>query len=100
MKPLRKFFMEDDLEQNRFSAKYTLGESGGRVRTVSELLLQSGLDMQNIQEIFLNTKLCDSPNWGRDDLRQIISAMHPGSNKDNVLITTGTSEALFLLFRF
>lgn len=100
MKPLRKFFMEDPLEQNRFLAKYNLGESGGRVRTISELLLQSGLTKESIFEIFLQTKLCDSPNWGRQDLRKLVADMHPGASIDNVLITTGTSEALFLLFRF
>jgi aspartate/methionine/tyrosine aminotransferase len=44
--------------------------------------------------------LNDSPNWGRDDLRKIISDMHEETSIHNVLITTGTSEALFLLFRY
>ena len=35
---LRSFFMEDYLEGSRFTARYNLGESGARPRTVGELL--------------------------------------------------------------
>ena len=99
MKPLRTFFMEDWLESFRFTAKYNLGESGGRARIVKELITLSNLQMNDALQIFMETKLSDSPNRGRADLRQIIANFHPGAEKENVLITTGTSEALFLLFR-
>lgn len=99
MKTLRTFFMEDWLESYRFHSKYNLGESGGRPRTVHELLTMSGLTKEEAAEAFLQIKLCDSPNRGRDDLRCLIAEFHPGAALDNVLITTGTSEALFLLFR-
>ncbi|APJ03603.1 pyridoxal phosphate-dependent aminotransferase [Silvanigrella aquatica] len=99
MKALRTFFMEDWLESFRFQAKFNLGESGGRPKVVQELLSLSGVSKQNSTDTFLQMKLCDSPNRGRDDLRQLVANMHPGANIDNVLITTGTSEALFLLFR-
>ncbi len=100
MKNLRTFFMEDPLENNRFKAKFNLGESGGRPRTVQELLTLSDLSEEKIVQEFLKISLCDSPNWGRPDLREIVSRMHAGSKVENVLITTGTSEALFLLFRY
>lgn len=99
MKLLRSFFMEDYLEGSRFSARYNLGESGARPRTVGELLTGSGVDPQRAMDTFLSTPLSDSPNWGRADLRELVAAMHPGATRDNVLITTGTSEALLLLFR-
>ena len=99
MKPLRKFFIEDSLEQNRFHCPYNLGESGGPARTVAQLMTLSELPLETVSQNFLNIKLCDSPNWGRDDLREIVASLHPGATKDNVLITTGTSEALLLLFR-
>ncbi len=98
MKELRDFFMEDWLEQNRFSAKYNLGESGGRAKSISEILLQSGLAKSAAQKEFLDIVLHDSPNWGRTDLRECVSLFHSHSTLSNVLITTGTSEALFLLF--
>lgn len=100
MKPLRNFFMEDYLENFRFQSEFNLGESGGWPRTTQELLLSSGLQQEKACDIFLNTKLFDSPNRGRADLRELVSKMHPGSTEDNILITTGTSEALFLLFRY
>ncbi|NTX36083.1 pyridoxal phosphate-dependent aminotransferase [Myxococcus sp. CA051A] len=99
MEPLRSFFMEDYLEGSRFTARYNLGESGGRPVTVGELLTGSGVSAAQASEVFLSTLLRDSPNWGRADLRDLVAAMHPGATRDNVLITTGTSEALLLLFR-
>ena len=99
MKVFRTFLMEDDLENHRLTASFNLGESGGRTRTVRDLLSGSGVDSKEACEIFLETKLCDSPNWGRTDLRECVAKLHPGATKENVLITTGTSEALFLLFK-
>jgi N-succinyldiaminopimelate aminotransferase len=99
MELLRSFFMEDYLEGSRFTARYNLGESGARPRTVRELLEGSGVGTQQAMDTFLSTLLRDSPNWGRADLRDLVAAMHPGATRDNVLITTGTSEALLLLFR-
>ncbi|QRK08664.1 pyridoxal phosphate-dependent aminotransferase [Archangium violaceum] len=99
MELLRSFFMEDYLEGSRFTARYNLGESGARPRTVGELLTGSGVSPQRALDTFLSTLLRDSPNWGRADLRDLVAAMHPGATRDNVLITTGTSEALLLLFR-
>jgi N-succinyldiaminopimelate aminotransferase len=99
MELLRSFFMEDYLEGSRFTARYNLGESGGRPTTVGELLTGSGVSVEQASATFLSTLLRDSPNWGRADLRDLVAAMHPGASRDNVLITTGTSEALLLLFR-
>ncbi|MFP2911688.1 aminotransferase class I/II-fold pyridoxal phosphate-dependent enzyme [Pyxidicoccus sp. 3LFB2] len=99
MDPLRTFFMEDYLEGSRFTARYNLGESGHRPVTVGELLGGSGVSPSRAADVFLSTPLHDSPNWGRADLRDSVAAMHPGATRDNVLITTGTSEALLLLFR-
>ena len=99
MKTLNTFYMEDWLERNRFEALYNLGESGGKAQNVSELLLNSNLSETQATDIFLKTKLHDSPNWGREDLRDLVAKFHSGAEIENVLITTGTSEALFLLFR-
>lgn len=90
--------MEEWLETNRFRTQYNLGESGGRARTVHEILTQSHLTENEIAEKFLHIKLHDSPNWGRMDLRECVASFHPGARPENVLITTGTSEALLLLF--
>ena len=99
MKSLPLFKMEQWLEEHRFSAHFNMGESGARPRTVGELLRLSGVKDEHSAQLFLNMPLHDSPNWGRSDLRQLIAQMHPGADIDNILITTGTSEALFLLMR-
>lgn len=99
MKPLRRFFMEDYLENFRFDSAFNLGESGGRPQTAKNLLNLSGVPEELAAQTFLNTLLCDSPNRGRQDLRELVAHMHPGCTPANVLITTGTSEALFLLLR-
>lgn len=99
MKALRAFFMEDWLEAHRSTARFNFGESGARPRTLEELCVGSGHRPEEISSHLLKTSLSDSPNWGRRDLRELVARMHPGANVENVLITTGTSEALFLLFR-
>ena len=95
----REFLMEDHLESFRFK-KYNLGESGASARSTYELLSGSGLSSNEINTQFSSIVLRDSPNWGRDDLRECVAKIHPGASIENVLITTGTSEALFLLFRY
>ncbi|MBX9704262.1 MAG: hypothetical protein K2X39_08930, partial [Silvanigrellaceae bacterium] len=100
MDDLHPFYMEDYLESNRFHARYNLGESGNTALTVQEILTGSLLSPEEISQGFTRLLLRDSPNWGRDDLRDLIAHFHPGAHRENVLLTTGTSEALFLLFRY
>ncbi|WGL59650.1 pyridoxal phosphate-dependent aminotransferase [Pigmentibacter sp. JX0631] len=100
MKALRPFFMEDWLESFRNKAVFNMGESGGRPRTVKELLEESGYSENSSFTEIMNLPLFDSPNRGREDLRKLVADMHSSTSTENVLITTGTSEALFLLFRY
>jgi aspartate/methionine/tyrosine aminotransferase len=50
--------------------------------------------LDKIKEI----SLADSPNNGREDLRIEIAALYDNISHDQILITTGTSEAIFILF--
>jgi N-succinyldiaminopimelate aminotransferase len=95
---VRAFFMEEYLERIRLE-RFNMGESGARSLTTEELLVGVGLSREQIAREFLAMELRNSPNWGRDDLRDSVAALHPGARRENVLITTGTSEALLLLFR-
>lgn len=95
---VRVHFMEEYLEEIRLE-RFNLGESGARSVTVEELLCGVGLSRDDVAREFLGMSLRNSQNWGRDDLRDAVAAMHPGAERGNVLITTGTSEALLLLFR-
>lgn len=95
---LRTFFMEEHLEAIRLE-RFNLSASGARSLTVSELVGGVGLTDDAIARNVLDMSLRDSPNWGRDDLRDAIAALHPGATRKEVLVCTGTSEALLLLFR-
>ena len=92
----REFFIEDRLEKYRNTSLCNLGESGIRNFVLKDLLIS--LDC-SIEEL-LNIDLKDSPNMGRWDLREEISGLYSGISPENILITTGTSEALFLLFSY
>jgi aspartate/methionine/tyrosine aminotransferase len=91
--------MEDWLETWRHKATFNLGESGHAPICTRELLKRCGLSNEEAADLLLDLPLYDSPNWGRADLREHIAALHPGAQLQNVLVTTGTSEALFLLLR-
>jgi aspartate/methionine/tyrosine aminotransferase len=90
----RDFFIEDRLEKYRLSASCNLGESGLRNFTVYTLLEKLGLK----ENCFNNISLADSPNNGREDLRKEIASLYENISPEQVLITTGTSEALYILF--
>lgn len=92
--------MEELLENNRFSARFNAGESGHRPQTLRDLIhgLQPSFNY-NLSESLLQTSLSDPPNMGTEELRREVASLHPGATQEHVLITTGTSEAFFLLMR-
>ncbi len=90
----RDFFIEDRLEKYRLSASCNLGESGLRNFTVKELFSKLEIQFETIKCL----SLADSPNRGREDLRVEIANLYKNISLEQVLITTGTSEALYILF--
>jgi N-succinyldiaminopimelate aminotransferase len=94
---LAPFHIEEALETGRFSARFNALESGAAPLTLGELLSHVGVDHQLATRELLGLSLADSPNHGRFDLRQHIARLHPGAKAENVLVTTGTSEALLLV---
>lgn len=93
MRP-RKFLMEEWLMENRFQVRYNLAESGVSDMTLQELVTLCGIDMADLAAI----KLEDQDTRGTFALRSEISKLYPGRGPEDVLVTTGTSEALFILF--
>ncbi|WP_109019149.1 pyridoxal phosphate-dependent aminotransferase [Leptospira kobayashii] len=90
----REFFIEERLESYRTNCFCNLGESGFHPMDLGQAMSYAGLGREEMLSIPLN----DSPNRGRADLRQEIAKLYPGVSPDEVLVTTGTSEALYLLF--
>ncbi|TGM98777.1 aminotransferase class I/II-fold pyridoxal phosphate-dependent enzyme [Leptospira dzoumogneensis] len=91
---LREFFIEDRLEKFRTEAPCNLGESGIRNLDLSTLSDYLNLDLRELGKL----SLADSPNSGRKDLREEISKLYNNVSPDQVLVTTGTGEALFIAF--
>ncbi len=90
----REFFIEDRLERYRNTSFCNAGESGFHPYSLDDVVQITGFSMTD----FLGLSLQDSPNSGREDLREEIANLYPGLTSENVLVTTGTSEALFLFF--
>jgi aspartate/methionine/tyrosine aminotransferase len=93
MRP-RRFFMEQWLMTNRFHVPYNLAESGVSDLTLKELISLSQIDLDELTSI----KLEDEDTRGSEELRSEISTLYPGRGPEDILVTTGTSEALFILF--
>jgi aspartate/methionine/tyrosine aminotransferase len=89
----RKFFIEDWLESYKNSCECNLGESGYKNYSLNEILAKLKIDN------FDGISLADSPNRGSALLRKEISKLYNNIPIENILITTGTSEALYLLFQ-
>ncbi|UCE42722.1 MAG: aminotransferase class I/II-fold pyridoxal phosphate-dependent enzyme [Candidatus Aminicenantes bacterium] len=85
------FKMERMQSQWEFLVDYNLSESGVHPLSFKELLPQEQLD-----EI-LQTSLGYLQTNGTTELREKVCALYPGTNIENVLITTGSAEANYLL---
>jgi len=91
----REFFIEDRLESYRNHCRVNLGESGFHAFKMGEILQLAGVTWEELNEI----PLYDSPNQGRQDFREEIASLYPGVDAEEVLVCTGTSEALYLAFQ-
>lgn len=68
--------------------QYDLSESGVEALTLEEAV-------RDPREL-MRTKLGYAEGVGRDHTRELIARFHAGMNADNVVVTTGTSEANYL----
>ncbi|TGL21897.1 pyridoxal phosphate-dependent aminotransferase [Leptospira yanagawae] len=90
----REFFIEDRLERYRLHAFCNMGESGLSHFTMEEMLTLANLTWKDLSPI----PMYDAPNQGSFELRCSIANLYPGVSPEEVLVTTGTGEALFLAF--
>jgi aspartate/methionine/tyrosine aminotransferase len=68
--------------------KYDLSESGVEAMTLEEAVRD--------QRELMRTRIGYAEGVGRDGTRTLVSSFHSGSTAENVVITTGTSEANYL----
>lgn len=90
----REFFIEDRLERFRLKAFCNLGESGLGFFRLEEVLRMANVSVSELSDIPMN----DAPNQGSLELRKVIANLYPGVSPNQVLVTTGTGEALYLAF--
>jgi len=92
---IRRFIMEDWLASFKDACRYNLGESGMPDITVGGLLERCGLSADILEDIVLR----DHDTRGTGRLRRAIRASYGNDAAlENITVTTGTSEALFILF--
>lgn len=72
--------------------EYNLAESGVHPLTLRELLAMDG----GSEEI-LGFPMAYSQSNGTPELRRIVAGLYPGAGEQNILVTTGSSEANFLI---
>jgi aspartate/methionine/tyrosine aminotransferase len=75
-------------------ARYNLGESGVTNMTVAELLACCGASLDALGPL----SLANGDTTGARALRELIAGFYPGVTPEQILVTTGTSEAIFLYF--
>jgi aspartate/methionine/tyrosine aminotransferase len=83
-----RFDMERMQSQWEHKVKYDLSESGVEALTLQEIT-------RDPNEL-MKTKLGYAEGVGREATRTLVAGIHPGHGADDVMITTGTSEANFL----
>jgi aspartate/methionine/tyrosine aminotransferase len=83
-----RFDMERMQSQWEHKVKYDLSESGVEALELQEITR----DPKELQK----TKLGYAEGVGREATRALVAGIHPGHEADEVMITTGTSEANFL----
>ncbi|MDP2983079.1 MAG: aminotransferase class I/II-fold pyridoxal phosphate-dependent enzyme [Candidatus Latescibacter sp.] len=92
---IRRFIMEDWLASYKDTCIYNLGESGMPDCTVGALLERCGLGLDSLASLVLK----DNDTRGSGRLRRaILSTYHQKIGFEQITVTTGTSEALFILF--
>jgi aspartate/methionine/tyrosine aminotransferase len=89
---LEKFQMERMQSTWENIVDFNLSESGVHPVTLGELIPEAG-DREELLAIGLGY----SQSNGTTDLKRSVAAMYPGADESNVLVTTGTAEANFLL---
>ena len=89
---LEQFQMERMQSTWENLVKYNLSESGVHPVKIGDLIPE-----KSDREALLDVELGYGQGDGTPELRSLIASMYPGATRSNILVTTGTSEANFLL---
>lgn len=90
---IRLHLMEPWLIKHQY-VKFNLGESGMEDKTLSEILTLTNTTLEELGACSLG----NNDTYGSLKLRKLIASIYGDINPDHVLVTTGTSEAIFLYY--
>ena len=90
---IKLFKMESWLRDNQF-IEFNLGQSGIEDVTVGELLKTLNVSIEDLS----NLSLRDNDTLGTVCLRKIIASFYDNISIDNIMVTSGSSEALLVYF--
>ena len=90
---LKKVKMEDWFIKSA-SCQYNFSESGVPDFTLSEFFQKIQTNISILNNIYLG----NNSTWGSFNLRKEISNIYKSVKPDNIIITNGTSEALYIFF--
>lgn len=87
------FKMESWLRDNQY-IQYNLGQSGVEDVTVGELIEQLDMKIEDLKSLSLG----DNDTLGTLELRKLIAGFYENISVDNIMVTSGSSEALLVYF--
>lgn len=86
--------MEPWLIENQ-NVKYNLGESGIEDKTLGEVLQLTNTSIEELTQCSFK----NNDTYGSVELRKVIASFYNNIDYRNILVTTGTSEAIFIYFQ-
>ena len=90
---LKKMKMEDWFIKSS-SCKYNFSESGVPDFTLTEFFKKIKVNKSILNNVFLG----NNNTWGALELRKVIAGVYQNIKTDNLIVTNGTSEALYIFF--
>lgn len=93
MRAIPRFELEEFFASHQGRCSINIGSSGCREFTVEELFALCGLDTRILDSV----PLIDSDPSGSHELRSEIARQYANATVDEILVTHGSSEALYLL---
>jgi len=90
---LKKMKMEDWFIKTS-SCKYNFSESGVPDFTLTEFFKKIKVNKSILNNVFLG----NNNTWGALELRKVIAGVYQNIKTDNLIVTNGTSEALYIFF--
>ncbi|MGI9333278.1 MAG: aminotransferase class I/II-fold pyridoxal phosphate-dependent enzyme [Gammaproteobacteria bacterium] len=91
MSKFQPFVMERMMSKWENVVDYNLSESGVHPMLLDELLAMNGQSAASLGDVLVNYPQAN----GSIELRDTISSLYDGANRDNVLVTVGAAEANF-----